>query len=169
MRLPLLLLAVAFIPMAFEARRSRANERALRALGAREPADDVYGAMQVTYPLCFVAMAAEAWLQHRAVNGVFLAGAGVFLAGKLLKYWAIATLGPRWTFRVLVPPRSSRVPSGPYRFMRHPNYAGVAGELAGAALMAQAPVTGITAVLAFGALMMARIRVEERALGLVAR
>lgn len=169
MTLSVLVLAAAFIPMALEARRSRANERALRALGAREPEDDVYGVMQVTYPLCFAAMAVEAWLQRRAVNDVFVAGAGVFLAGKLLKYWAIAALGPRWTFRVLVPPRSSRVASGPYRFMRHPNYAGVAGELAGAALMAQAPITGITSMLVFGALMVVRIRVEERALGLVVR
>jgi isoprenylcysteine carboxyl methyltransferase (ICMT) family protein YpbQ len=48
--------------------------------------------------------------------------------------------------------------------MRHPNYVGVAGELAGMALMAQAPVTGILALLTFGTLLLARIRVEERAL-----
>ena len=66
----------------------------------------------------------------------------VFALAKGLKYWAIATLGDRWTFRVLVPPRSTRVAAGPYRFLRHPNYVGVAGELAGMALMAQAPIAG---------------------------
>jgi methyltransferase len=169
MTLPLLLLAVSFIPMALESRRSRANDRALRALGAREPGDDVYRAMRVVYPACFLAMAAEAWLRHRTCGRVFVAGAGVFVAAKLLKYWAIATLGPRWTFRVLVPGGSSRVVSGPYRYMRHPNYVGVAGELVGMALMAQAPVAGIAACVGFGALMLARIRVEERALGPVSR
>jgi len=55
---------------------------------------------------------------------------------------------------------------GPYRFMRHPNYVGVAGELIGFALMSGAPVTGVATVVVFSSLMLARIRVEERALGL---
>ena len=125
--------------------------------------------MRVVYPACFVAMAGEAWLWQRTFTPVFVAGAALFLAAKLVKYWAIATLGPRWTFRVLVPEGSSRVVTGPYRYMRHPNYAGVAGELLGMALMAQAQVTGAAAIVAFGALMLARIRVEERALGSVSR
>jgi methyltransferase len=55
--------------------------------------------------------------------------------------------------------------SGPYRFLRHPNYVAVLGELAGTALMAQAPVTGPLALIFFATLMLLRIRVEERALG----
>src|SRR5688572_2286694 len=116
--------------MAFEARLSRANARTLRARGAQEPGGDVYRAMQLVYPASFVAMAVEAWLRPRAISQSVVTGAVVFVAAKSLKYWAIATLGPRWTFRVLVPPDSSRVTSGPYRYMRHPNYVGVAGELA---------------------------------------
>jgi methyltransferase len=88
----------------------------------------------------------------------------VFVAAKCLKYWAIASLGPRWTFRVLVPPGSASVTTGPYRFMRHPNYLGVMGELLGTALMAQAPVTGLLALMGFGALILARIKIEEGAL-----
>jgi methyltransferase len=163
-RLPLILLVLAFVPMAFEARLSRANARTLRARGAQEPGGDVYRAMQLVYPASFVAMAVEAWLRPRAISQSVVTGAVVFVAAKWLKYWAIATLGPRWTFRVLVPPDSSRVTSGPYRYMRHPNYVGVAGELAGMALMAQAPFAGTISFLAFGALMLARIRVEETAL-----
>lgn len=169
MTLPLILLAIAFLPMAFESRRSRAHDRALRAQGAREPPDDVYRAMRVAYPACFVGMVAEAWLRRRGMNGVFIAGLLVFLAAKILKYWAIATLGGRWTFRVLVPPASSLVTSGPYRYLRHPNYVGVAGELLGMAMMAQAPISGTTAIVVFGALLLARIRVEERALRGAAR
>jgi methyltransferase len=165
MSVPLLLLIIAFAPMILESRRSRANDRALRALGAREPDDDVYRVMQVVYPACFVAMVAESWLRQRTFGSTFVAGAGVFAAAKLLKYWAIATLGSRWTFRVLVPPGSTRILTGPYRVMRHPNYVGVAGELLGMALMAQAPVTGTIGVIAFATLLLARIRVEERALG----
>ena len=169
MALPAVLLLLAFVPMLLEARRSRANDRALRAIGAREPGRDVYRLMQVAYPACFAAIALEAWLRGRTFGPIFAAGLGVFVAAKLFKYWAIATLGPRWTFRVLVPPGSPRVQSGPYRLMRHPNYAGVAGELVGMALMGQAPVAGTAAVLGFGALMLARIRVEERALAAASR
>jgi methyltransferase len=162
--LPLVLFALAFVPMALESRRSRANERGLRAQGAREPEGDVYPAMQVAYPSCFLAMVLEAWLRGRTFTGVFAAGAVVFAAAKALKYWAIASLGPRWAFRVLVPPGSALVASGPYRHMRHPNYVGVAGEMVGMALMSQAPIAGSAAALGFAALLLARIRVEERAL-----
>jgi methyltransferase len=89
----------------------------------------------------------------------------VFGIAKALKYWAIATLGRRWTFRVLVPPGSTRIVAGPYRWMRHPNYVAVIGELAGAAAMMRAIVAGPIATVGFGALMLARIRIEERALG----
>jgi methyltransferase len=162
--LPLVIFALGFVPMALEARRSRANERRLREQGAREPAGDVYPAMQVAYPACFLAMALEAWLRGRTFTGVFAAGVVVFAAAKALKYWAIASLGRRWTFRVLVPPGSALVASGPYRHMRHPNYLGVAGEMVGMALMSQAPIAGTAATLGFAALLLARIRVEERAL-----
>jgi methyltransferase len=160
----LALAALVFGPMLLEARRSRHNERALRAAGAVEPRDDVYVWMQVAYPACFLAMIAEGWLRPQGPVGMAAGGAAVFAAGKWIKYWAIGTLGPRWTFRVLVPPGSARTAAGPYRWMRHPNYVGVAGELAGFALLARAPVSGVLSLALFGALLLARIRVEERAL-----
>jgi methyltransferase len=164
MTVALIVLALAFIPMAFEARLAAEHDRTLRAAGAFEPKDDVFPVMQVVYPSAFLAMALEAVLRHAGVDAIFVAGVAVFAAAKAVKYWAIATLGPRWTFRVLVPPRSSLVQHGPYRFMRHPNYLGVMGELTGMALMAHAVIAGPVAVVLFAALIAARIRVEERAL-----
>jgi methyltransferase len=162
---PLVLLLVAFVPMVFEARLAARNDRALRAAGAVEPAGDVHHIMRFAYPGCFAAMALEAWLRGSEANAVFAAGAVLFATAKLLKYWAIATLGPRWTFRVLVPPHSIRIAAGPYHFVAHPNYVAVAAELAGMGLMAQAPVAAAASIAGFGRLMLARIRVEERALG----
>lgn len=162
----ILLVAVAFLPMLAEAGLAARHDRVLRGRGAEEPPSDVYGVMQIAYPSCFVAMAAEAWLRAAAVDAMFVAGAVLFVAAKGLKYWAIATLGERWTFRVLVPPGSSVVRDGPYRWVRHPNYVAVAGELAGFAVMTQAAVTGVVGLILFVLLMLARIRVEERALGL---
>jgi methyltransferase len=150
--------------MLAEARRSRRHERALRAAGAVEPSGDVYGAMQIAYPVTFLAMIAEG-ARREPQPSALAAGAVLFAVGKGLKYWAVWTLGRRWTFRVLVVPGAPRLTGGPYRWLRHPNYAGVLGELAGVALMAPAPRTGIAALVGFGSLMLRRIRVEERALG----
>ena len=165
MKRSIVLLVIAFVPMLVEARRSRRHEIELRRRGAREPETDVYPLMQVAYPACFLAMAAEGWPREASPNWLMAAGAIIFAAGKALKYWAIATLGPRWTFRVLVPPGSQRTLRGPYSLLRHPNYVGVIGELVGFAVLAQAPMAGTIAAIAFGLLLLARIRVEERALG----
>lgn len=159
-----LLLAAVFVPMLLEARRSRRNERRLRVAGAHEAARDVYPLMQVAYPACFLAMIAEGWARQAPTDAWTVGGAAVFGAAKTLKYWAIASLGPRWTFRVLVVPGARLVADGPYRWLRHPNYAGVLGEIAGVALMACAPLAGPASLAGFGALIAARIRVEERAL-----
>jgi methyltransferase len=162
----LLTATVVFVPMIFEGLLSRRNEQQLRTMGAEEPHDDVFWAMQLVYPLAFVAMLAEGWWRGALVDVHVAAGFAMFVGAKLLKYWAILSLGVRWTFRVLVPPGSTRVLTGPYRLLRHPNYIGVIGELVGAALMTHATVAGTIAVIAFGALIALRIRVEERALGL---
>jgi methyltransferase len=163
------LAALAFIPMLFENRRSMANERALRASGAIEPSDDVYPFMQVAYPAGFVAMVIEGWMRGAVPGALTIAGAAIFSGAKALKYWTIATLGRRWSFRVLVPPGSTRILLGPYRVMRHPNYVGVVGEIVGFAFLARAPIAGALAAAIFGGLLLARIRVEERALGIRSR
>lgn len=164
-----LLAAVVFLPMVIEAVLSRRNETRLRARGAVEPAGDVYRWMQFAYPLSFVAILAEGALARPRLDVLAAAGAAVFVGAKLLKYWAIATLGERWSFRVLVPPGSALVAGGPYRLVQHPNYVAVIGELVGAALIAGAAVCGVLAVLVFGSLIVRRISVEEAALGLRSR
>ena len=156
--------AMVFASMLIEAAIARRHDRALRARGAIEPSGDVYAAMQIAYPAAFVAMLAEGAWRHVHRDQAFLLGVVVFAAAKALKYWAIGTLGPRWTFRVLVPPGSQRTLAGPYRWIAHPNYVGVAGESAGCAIAMRALVSGPIALVVFGSLMLRRIRVEERAL-----
>lgn len=151
--------------MAGEAVLSRVNETALREQGAVEPPGDVYPVMRWTYPLAFVLMAVEGAVTGPPPRGVLLAGLVVFGGAKALKLWAIASLGPRWSFRVLVLPGTPLVTSGPYRWLRHPNYLAVVGELAGVALTVWAPWSGVLAVVGFGALIWRRLAVEERALG----
>jgi methyltransferase len=164
----MVLLAVLLV-MAGEAALSRYNAGVLRARGATEPADDVFGEMQWAYPGAFVAMALEGALTGPAPPVVLGAGLALLGAAKALKAWAITSLGVRWTFRVLVPPGAPLVRSGPYRWMRHPNYLAVLGEIAGVAVTVWAPLTGIVALAGFGWLIRRRIAVEERALGVSPR
>jgi methyltransferase len=144
--------------------RSRRNEDALRALGAIEPAGDVYRAMQIAYPLSLLAPFGEAAFAGPVPTPVWAGGAVLFLAAKTLKYWAIQSLGRFWTFRVLVVPGAPLVTSGPYRYMRHPNYVAVAGEIVAVAVMCGAPVLGALCLVGFCALMLRRVAVEERTL-----
>ena len=162
-----ILLAVVFIPMLIEARVAAVNERAQRRRGGVEPDGDVYAIMRVAYPLVFLAMIAEGalWPDH----GYVAAGAALFLAAKILKSWAIVSLGDAWTFRVIVRRDVPLVASGPYRWLRHPNYVAVAGELVAVALMSGARVTGPAGTVFFILLMWRRISVEERALEAVER
>lgn len=166
-------LAVVIGLLLAETRVSMRNEAGLRARGAIEPRGDVYRAMAVLYPLAFVLMGAEGiWRARPPVESVagamspawWVAGILLMVASKSLKYWAIANLGDRWTFKVLVLPGVPLVQTGPYRYVDHPNYIAVCGELIGMALMMSAWISGPVMTLAFGATVARRVRVETRAL-----
>ncbi len=158
-------LLVVLLAMLAEMIVSRRHERQLRAAGAVEPPEDVYRAMQWVYPGAFVAMSAEGLFVGPPPEGAVVTGIALLVAAKALKYWAIGTLGVRWSFRVLVPPGAPLIRRGPYRFLSHPNYVAIIGELAAFALIVRAPVAAIGALGWFGVLILRRIRVEERALG----
>jgi len=159
-------LVAILLMMLAELRVSLAHERELFRAGAIEAPDPVYSTMRWAYPGTFVAMAIEGLVTASPPGLLTIVGVVVFAAGKAFKVWAIASLGTRWTYRVLVIPSAPLVTRGPYRFMRHPNYVGVVGELVGMALLVQAPVTGVLSVIGFGYLLHLRIRTEEQALGL---
>ena len=159
-----LVLAAVGLMMLVELQLSRSNERRLRSAGAIEPPDDVYRVMKVVYPLSFVLMGIEGALHASVAPALVLWGLAVLGLAKAIKFWAIATLGPRWSFRVLVLPGTPLVTSGPYRWMRHPNYVGVMGELLGVAIAMAAVITGAVALVVFGWIVAKRIKVEQRAL-----
>ena len=151
--------------MAGEAVLSAFNEAQLRAKGAIEPQGDVIDVMRWAYPLSFVAMGIEGALTGPSPRDVLMFGLASLGFAKALKLWAMTTLGSRWTYRVLVLPNAPLITSGPYRFLSHPNYLAVAGEIASVAMIVWAPITGVLASIGFGWLMIRRIRIEDRALG----
>ena len=143
---------------------SMRNERRLRDAGAIEPAQDVYSTMQWAYPAAFVVMALEGAVFGSGSRVTTFAGALLMMASKGLKFWAISSLGWRWTFRVLVVPGAPLVDHGPYAMLRHPNYVAVIGELVSMAVLVNAWVTGPLATVLFSVLLRSRISVENRAL-----
>jgi methyltransferase len=168
--------AIAFITvlaclliMAGEAVLSSFNERQLRARGAVEPEGDVIGLMRVAYPGAFVAMGIEGALTGPAPQNVLMGGLALFGLAKALKVWAISSLGMKWSYRVLVVPGEPLVTTGPYRFISHPNYLAVAGEIVSVAAIVWAPITGTLSAIGFGWLMILRMQIEDRALGRGAR
>jgi methyltransferase len=160
-----LTVVAALLMMGGELVLSQFNERQLRAKGAVEPPGDVIATMRWVYPLSFVAMGVEGAIVGPSPASILIGGLVLFGLAKALKVWAIASLGPRWSYRVLILPGAPLVTSGPYRYLAHPNYLAVAGEMVSVAAMVAAPITGVLATFAFGLLMRARIRVEDRALG----
>ena len=163
--LAVLTVAAALVMMGGELVLSLFNERQLGAKGAIEPPGDVIATMRWAYPGSFVAMAVEGALFGPSPPAVLASGLVLFGLAKALKVWAISSLGPRWSYRVLILPAAPLVTSGPYRFLSHPNYLAVVGELVSVAMIVAAPITGALATVGFGLLLRARIRVEDRALG----
>jgi methyltransferase len=159
-------LGLVALSMLLEVTRSRSNERRLRHGGATFPPDDVYPTMQWAYPGCFAVMAVEGMVWGPAPGATTWVGAALLLLAKALKVWVMASLGRRWTYRIVVVPgeRLSRV--GPYALLRHPNYVAVVAELAGMALLVGAAVTGLPASLFYLWLLRRRVLVEELAHGI---
>ncbi|MGC4000359.1 MAG: isoprenylcysteine carboxylmethyltransferase family protein [Anaeromyxobacter sp.] len=145
---------------------SARHARALRARGAVEAGRGHYPAMVGFHAAVLAACALEPLVRPGAWPlAAALAGAAGVAAAQALRWWAVVTLGERWTTRVLVLPGAPPVVGGPYRWLRHPNYAAVALELAALPLAAGAWRTAIAATLGNALLLAVRIRVEERALG----
>ena len=88
----------------------------------------------------------------------------VFVLLECGRVWVIATLGSRWTTRIMVVPGAKRIRTGPYRYLNHPNYLIVCGEIAVVPLMFGAwPLALVASVLNLLALR-TRIRIENQAL-----
>ncbi len=141
------------------------HRRALLARGGVEHGAGHYPFMVLLHATFLPACVAEVWFLHRPLDLVVAVVAGAFLAGAmLLRFWTIDTLGERWCTRVIVVPGLEAVTSGPFRFVRHPNYLAVAVEMAAIPLVHGAWLTAVTYSAANAIVLAVRIRAEERAL-----
>jgi methyltransferase len=153
------------IEMLYEVRVSQRNSAALVAEGAVEIAPRILPVMTALYLLMFAGSFVEYWLFARPISMIWAVSFfSLFCAAKLLKFWSVRTLGKFWTMKVLVVPGSNAVTGGPYRWMRHPNYAAVLMEIAATTLLGKCIITCAIVLLSFVATLVFRIRSEEAAL-----
>jgi len=89
----------------------------------------------------------------------------LFAALQAARIWVIASLGRRWTTRLILLPGAPLVTDGPYRWLRHPNYLIVAGEVAILPLAFAAVAIAVGFSACNGLLLARRVYLEERALG----
>jgi len=145
---------------------SRRNARRAFAAGGVEAGRGHYPAMVLFHASVVAACAAEPILAPRPWPlGASLAALAAALLAQGLRWWAIATLGARWSTRIVVLPGAPPVTDGPYRFLRHPNYLAVVLEIAAVPLIGGALFTALGATIGNALLLSVRIPVEERALG----
>lgn len=139
---------------------ARRNTRALQHRGAVEVGRRHYPGLVALHALWLLSLGARA-LRNPPPAWPWL---GLFAGLQLGRIWVIASLGPYWTTRIMTLPGAAVVRRGPYRWLRHPNYLVVAGEIAVLPLAFGAWRLALLFSVPNLALLAWRIRVEERAL-----
>ena len=138
---------------------SNRNTRALLARGAREADPGHYPLIVAVHVLW---LAALWWLAPgRLINAFWLA---LFIALQLARLWTVASLGDRWTTRIIVLPAAPLVQRGPYKWVSHPNYLIVVGEIAALPLAFGLWAVAFVFTILNAAVLAIRIRAENRAL-----
>jgi methyltransferase len=140
------------------------NTRRLLARGAIEVGATHYPLIVAVHALWLIAL----WVygRNQQVNLLALAG---FIVLQELRIWILASLGRRWTTRIIVLPGEPLIASGPYRYFPHPNYAVVVGEIALLPLTLHLPMMALVFSLLNAAVLTIRIRTEARALDELSR
>lgn len=138
---------------------ARRNTTALLKQGAFEVAPQHYTLIVLLHGFWLAGLWVLGW--DKPVN---LAWLTAFLILQVLRIWVLATLGRRWTTRIIVLKSLPLVTTGPYRWLTHPNYVVVVGEIAVLPLCLGLPWYALAFSLANAAVLTVRIRAENAAL-----
>lgn len=159
MTLPFAIMAFVTLQRLSELIIARRNTTRLLAAGAHEVGASHYPIMVAMHTAWLVAL----WLTvgDRDVSMPLLI---VFVFLQLMRIWVLATLGSRWTTRIIVTQDAALVKKGPFRFLRHPNYAVVTAEIAVLPLAFGLIWIAALFTLLNAAMLYVRIGAENRAL-----
>lgn len=161
MTLATLILALVTAQRLGELLLSRYNTARLLARGAIEVAAGHYPLIVVTHAAWLIAL--WMWGRNQDVN---LLALSVFILLQACRFWVLATLGPRWTTRIIIVPDAPLVTSGAYRYLSHPNYAIVTAEIAVLPLVLRLYLLALVFTVLNGLVLAIRIRAEARALAM---
>jgi methyltransferase len=148
-----------------ELRISRRHARVLAAAGARGVPEPAFLWMVLVHVVVLAGAPLEVVLLRRRARPVLAAAmVGLVALATGLRWWVIGTLGSHWNVRLVDSTRLGIVTSGPYRWVRHPNYVAVALELAALPLVHGAWVTALLGTLADALVLRRRVAAEEAVL-----
>ncbi|MCS0505089.1 isoprenylcysteine carboxyl methyltransferase family protein [Ancylobacter mangrovi] len=140
---------------------SNRNTARLLARGGHEVGRGHYPFMVALHALW---LAGLWWLAPgRPVSVILLVVYGLL---QVMRVWVIASLGRRWTTRIIVLPQAPLLRRGPYRFLAHPNYVVVAAEIAMLPLIFGLTGYAVLFSAANALILWVRIRTENAALGI---
>lgn len=154
-----LLLAFVTLQRLSELVVARRNTRRLLAAGGVEVGREHYVLIVALHAAWLGGLWVFAW--DEPVHPLWLAAYGLL---QVLRGWVLGSLGARWTTRIIVVPGETLVRRGPYRWLPHPNYLVVAGEIAVLPLALGLGWYAAVFSLLNAAVLTVRIRAEERAL-----
>ena len=159
-----LLLAVALLRI-FELRVSHRHQQHMIAHGATKVQEPRFRWIVLLHTGVLVGAAVEVVLLHRpfipALAAVMLL---LFLGGNAVRLWVVRTMGQHWNVQVMNSTNLGVVTSGPFRFVRHPNYAAVFVEIFSLPLIHTAWITALLGCVGFVVTISQRIAVEESVL-----
>jgi methyltransferase len=135
------------------------NTGVLIRAGAFEVAPRHYPAIVVLHAVWLGSLWLFGWA--RPLDSIWLT---VFLVLQIFRGWILLTLGRRWTTRIIVLPDVPLVTAGPYRFLAHPNYLVVIGEIAALPLCLGLPWLAMAFSVANAIMLTIRVRAENAAL-----
>ena len=159
-----LLLVVALLRI-YELQISRRHQREMVAHGASRVMDPVFVLWSLLHTGVLLGAALEVVFLHRPFYPVLAAICFViFLAANVVRWWVIRTLGEHWNVEVMNSTSMGVITSGPFRYVRHPNYAAVFVEMLVLPLIHSAWITAAVGSAAHILVLSRRINTEERVL-----
>ena len=159
-----LLLAVGALRLV-ELRISKQHQREMMGRGAAKVEEPRFRWMVLLHTAVLVGSAVEVVFLHRPFIPILAAVMfAVFLAANAVRWWVIRTLGEHWNVQVVDSTGLGVVTSGPFRFVRHPNYAAVFAEMIALPLIHTAWITAVVGTVAHVLVLRMRLATEERVL-----
>ncbi len=148
----------------FELWLAARNRKRLLARGGQEFFPENYRSILRMHLLFYLCLLLESYPWQIPLDRLTWFALATFILLQILRYWCIRSLGDFWNTRILLVPGEKARRSGPYRFLRHPNYLVVTLEFAVIPLLARAPFTLLIFSIANLLLLRQRIALEEQAL-----